>query len=398
MIYRSEIDAMAEHLDVPPSFVQRDYVNGWLLHALYGSSHLARRLVLKGGNCLRKAYFETGRYSGDLDFSCSSALPNEQFRRELNNLCSFVAERAGVQFDLSRTRVEDKRDLDGGKHLSEARLYFRDFYGAETQRMLRVKLDVAQFDRLYLPPDTRPLIHPYSDAAACAINVRCVCVEEVLATKLRCLLQRRHIADLFDLVHGTMSPHASQLDLARLVYVFFRITVFGGYPRVAKGLFVDLPFAILGEFWRKHITCPKVARISFERAQEAFTALVERLLPGDPQRTRSSKFFASSLRGPIMNAADTMTLLRIRYKGIERLAEPYELAFKVREDGIGREYLYLYDRTGGRSGPGLKTFVSEHVQAIESTDHVFEPRYPVELRKAGGSETVSRFSRRQRSP
>src|SRR4051794_34320389 len=106
MIGREEIDAMAERMDVHASNVQRDYVCGWLLAVIYGRSPLGKRLVLKGGNCLRKAYFENGRYSGDLDFSCSHYLNNEALGRELNAVCSALTERAGVQFDLVRTRVE----------------------------------------------------------------------------------------------------------------------------------------------------------------------------------------------------------------------------------------------------------------------------------------------------
>jgi predicted nucleotidyltransferase component of viral defense system len=58
MIGRGEIDGMAEKLGIHASAIQRDYVHGWLLSLLYASSSLADRLVLKGGNCLRKGYFE----------------------------------------------------------------------------------------------------------------------------------------------------------------------------------------------------------------------------------------------------------------------------------------------------------------------------------------------------
>lgn len=123
MIQRQEIDAMAERMGVTPSNVQRDYVTGWLLATIYGGSPIGNRLVLKGGNCLRKAYFEYGRYSGDLDFSCSTLISNEMLGRELNAICSTLSQKAGITFDLGRTRVTDKRDLDGGKHLSEARVF-----------------------------------------------------------------------------------------------------------------------------------------------------------------------------------------------------------------------------------------------------------------------------------
>lgn len=386
---------MAERMGVTPSNVQRDYVTGWLLATIYGGSPIGNRLVLKGGNCLRKAYFEYGRYLGDLDFSCSTLISNEMLGRELIAICSTLSQKAGITFDLGRTRVTDKRDLDGGKHLSEARVFFRDFYGAESQLLLKLKLDVTQFDRLYLPIDMRPLIHPYSDAGICTATLRCVRLEELLATKLRCLLQRRHIADLFDLVHGADGLAGRQVDLRKLLTTFFRITVFGRSPSVVKGLLIDLPRALLSGFWTNYLCCPRMSWLSFDGAWDTFQKFIDRLLPGLPQRTKSCMFFPSVLRNPIMEAADTMTMLRIKYDGVERLVEPYELAFKVRDDGVGREYLYVHDTTGGRSKEQrLKSFVSERTQWIQNTDKVFEPRYAVELRKSGGAERIGNFRRR----
>jgi hypothetical protein len=56
----------------------------------------------------------------------------------------------------------------------------------------------------------------------------------------------------------------------------------------------------------------------------------------------------------------------------------------VRQDGIAQEYLYVYDTTGGRSsGPGLKSLVYSGFDTVENTDTPFQPRYEVELSKAG---------------
>ena len=394
VISRAEIDSAAEQIGVNPSDVQRDYVCGWLLAIIYGDSPLGNSLVLKGGNCLRKAYFAHGRYSGDLDFSCASSIANDVLGRELNTICTALTQRAGVEFDLDRTRVDDKRELEGGKLLTEVRVYFRDFYGELSQMHLKVKLDVAQFDRLHLPTDSRALIHPYSDGEACAATLRCMSIEEVLATKMRCLLQRRHIADFFDLVHGTITTMSREVDFRKLIYAFYKVTVFGNSPSVAKGLFVDLPFELLGRLWERYISCPKVSRLSFDTARDAFVALIDKLIPGESRRHRSAIFFPSVLRAPIMQAADTTTLLRLRYNGYDRLVEPYELKFMIRGDGVGREYLYVYDRSGGSSGPGIKTLVSEGVQRIENTEIAFDPRYEIQMRKAGGAEIAGEFGRR----
>lgn len=393
MIQRDEIDAMAQSLDVNPADVEKDYVHGWLLSLLYSSSDLASRLVLKGGNCLRKGYFEHARYSNDLDFTTPVGIEQEVLHRELNAICSALTERTGVSFDLSKTRVVDKRNVDTERKVSEARLYFRDFYGKESHIILAVKMDVTQFDRIYLPVQQRSLIHPYSDAEACQTAIRCVKLEEVLATKMRCLLQRKHIADLFDLVYASVVKPDLDINRAELISTFFKITIFGRSPAIAKGLFLDLPMEALGLLWEKYICCPNISWFDFDKAQSNFFDLIHVLIPGNAEREFSTIYFPSSLRIPILEAADNHTMVRMAYDGVERLVEPYELAFKIpAKDGIAREYFYGFDTTGGRtSGPSLKSFLPGRVQSVEVTDLPFTPRYEIKTSKSGGAETLSRF-------
>lgn len=392
MIGRDEIERMADQMGINPSHVQRDYVHSWLLSVLYTQSSLADKLVLKGGNSLRKGYFEHARYSRDLDFTTTTGISHEEIGYELKQACDAITARSGVLFDTERMLVEDKRRADKDKQIFEARLYFKDFYGESSELVLSVRMDVTQFDRLYLPTQSRTLIHPYSDGAACRAIIRCVKLEEILATKMRCLLQRRHIADLYDLAYSTLVKHDLDIDRAELISTFFKITIFGRSPNVAKGLLIDLPFDALSKFWGKFINCPAISRFSFDEAKTGLLSLVESLIPTRAVNDFSQIFYPSRLRNPIMEAADSMTMLKIVYDGVERLIEPYELAFKIRKDGVAREYLYVYDTTGGRtSPPGLKQFVPDKVVSIENTDKKFEPRYEVELKKAGGAEITERY-------
>lgn len=94
-------------------------------------------------------------------------------------------------------------------------------------------------------------------------------------------------------------------------------------------------------------------------------------------------YFGADLRMPIMQAARTQTLLKIRYKGEERVVEPYSLKYQQRRDGVEREYFFAYKLSGGQSDPGIKRFVAEHMESIENTDTTFNPRHQIELSKAG---------------
>lgn len=48
---------------------KKDYVNGWLLAKICEHPRLGRGFIFKGGTCLKKCYFETYRFSEDLDFT-----------------------------------------------------------------------------------------------------------------------------------------------------------------------------------------------------------------------------------------------------------------------------------------------------------------------------------------
>jgi hypothetical protein len=61
-----------------------------------------------------------------------------------------------------------------------------------------VQLDITEFEKIYLPVQQRPLIHPYSDSAQCAASIRCQQTEEILVSKLTTLLHRREAIDFFD--------------------------------------------------------------------------------------------------------------------------------------------------------------------------------------------------------
>ena len=105
---------------------------------------------------------------------------------DLNEVCRFVEARTGVVFDLGNRLVE-VQTIDRTKRAYKVRLYFKDFARGSDHITLKVRVDVTEHDRIYLPLQDRQLIHPYSDATTCATAIRCVKLEEALADKLKCL-------------------------------------------------------------------------------------------------------------------------------------------------------------------------------------------------------------------
>ena len=111
MIERAEIDSKAEEFEINPSDVQRDYMFSWLLDGIYGHSDLGGDLVLKGGNCFRKAYFKDTRFSRDLDFAAKRQLDEDQVATSLLQVIDYIEENTGVVFNRDDNRIGKKKEL-----------------------------------------------------------------------------------------------------------------------------------------------------------------------------------------------------------------------------------------------------------------------------------------------
>ena len=391
MIEKHEIEAKADEFGIHVSNVERDYVFGWLLCGIY-SSPVGNILVLKGGNAFRKAYFANTRFSNDLDFSTTAAINASVLTNELNGICDFVESKTGVAFDKARNRIDEKQHSDNERKIYEARLYFRDFYGNPHTITISVRMDFTEFDRIYLPIENRFLIHPYSDAGLCKVSIKCQKLEELLATKLKCLLQRRHSFDLYDYIYSIFVNTDIAVDRSEIVRTFLKKTIFEPSPGVARGLLLDLPLEVFRAIWTKYIVCPKQSLIDFDIAITRFKENVLQLFGGFQVNYYGKiAFFPSTLRNIIMEAASNLTLIQLTYDGYTRRVEPYSLVFKRRKDGFGQEYFYAFDQTGGSSGPGIKAFLHPKIQGLKNTDIPFEPRLPVELSRAGEFAAKSYF-------
>ncbi len=148
------------------------------------------------------------------------------------------------------------------------------------------------------------------------------------------------------------------------------------------------------QFWERKISCPMASRMAFPDALTNFHSLIEELFADFTNGHHGTlSFFPAEQRNLIMDAGQKQQLLELRYHGFTRLVEPYSLTFKRRQDGVAQEYFYAWDCTGGSSGPGIKTFFNYNIEALTLTDEKFEPRYEIEVSKAGELHGDTSFTR-----
>jgi predicted nucleotidyltransferase component of viral defense system len=69
MIIKQEIIDFSKEFNLRPDIIEKDYVLGWLLAGIAAHPEINNTWVFKGGTCLKKCYFETFRFSEDLDFT-----------------------------------------------------------------------------------------------------------------------------------------------------------------------------------------------------------------------------------------------------------------------------------------------------------------------------------------
>jgi predicted nucleotidyltransferase component of viral defense system len=400
MISDKDIEAKATEYGLQPNDVEKDYVHSWVLYAVSQRPLLRDNLILKGGNALRKVYFPSTRFSKDLDFSAVQHIDQAFLESELRQVCSLVQARTGVTF-LDKAVVKEKDLAIPGVDALEARIYFKGFYNEENLT-LKTQLDITQFDKILLPIQQRPLLHPYPDVADCVATIKCQQAEEILASKLTTLLHRRKGGDLFDLIYAILFARDFSVNRLQVITTFLKKSIFEPQPNAAKQELLATPLKDYESTWPS-ILAPKSSVFGFDVVVGNFAQLIDSLFAvlatatprGMPARGRAGSpqsfgrslgislpsFFHGGVRSTIMNAGRSLTMIELSYGGYHRLVEPYKLQYYVRKkDGVGQEYFWGYDTTGGKSGEaGMKMFICDKIESVRSTQMRFSPRYPVEL-------------------
>lgn len=387
MITQDEIKTKAKEFEIHEANVERDYVFGWLIFGIFTVSNLKDAIFLKGGNALRKGYFKNTRFSSDLDFGIPGDIAQDVLLKELNNVCDFIQEKTGVSFVKEDNKIEEKFSASEapipGLRVYEVRVYFKGFNGESDHIKLKISMDITRFDKVLLPIQAVELIHPYSDASDVACKIRCMKLEEIIATKLKCLLQRQHAPDLFDYVYS-IKLLGGELNKDEVVKTFVQKTIFGKNPHVLKSILCKTPFDYFKDYWSKTVVCAKQFIFGVDEAINLFIADMEIIFGIFPENSYTQfAFFGPELRTPIMKAGREQTLLKINYKGDDRIVEPYSIKYLQKKDGTEREYFYAYKLNGGKSEPSMKMFLAQGMESIENTEVKFTPRFPIELSKAG---------------
>ena len=117
MIRDAEIRRLARMAGVEPRIMELDYALGWALRGIADHPDLARRLVFKGGTCLRKCYFGDYRFSEDLDFTATQWFGWEELEKAVTEAFAEAQKASGIDFGARSPRLRIIDDEYGRESL-----------------------------------------------------------------------------------------------------------------------------------------------------------------------------------------------------------------------------------------------------------------------------------------
>ena len=201
MLSKAELQRMAQREKVALGILEKDYVLTEVLKTLSQVPVLNEVMVFKGGTALRKVYFSHWRYSEDLDFTVRHDITKEELRQSLDGWYRQVEQESQIQLT---TKMLHK--TDGYARIRSQFLGPLSYPGM-------IYMDLSFDEPLCLEPEyRRVLTDPFTDEQR---KVPVYPLEELLAEKMRSLLERGKSRDYYD-VWRLLKEHTSQLNLELL--------------------------------------------------------------------------------------------------------------------------------------------------------------------------------------
>lgn len=396
MIPKPEILEFAKLYSLLPSMVQKDYVLSWVLKGI-SENTLFSNWVFKGGTCLKKCYFETYRFSEDLDFTVpgEQSINTEIIKQNLQECTEWIEENTGIQFPEKDWKIEKYENLRGQTSYQVKISYIGPLSGHKNS-LPRVKFDITQDEIVADTPVKNPVYHIYSDREEASSEILCYSINEVLAEKSRALYERNGRArDVYDVVNIRRN-FRELIDADLTKEIAFKKFQYKNLPQPTTDLiFQAVDYETLKSNWEHQLShqisnlpgCQsyhddlKDAIAWWLEPEHALPPLPKVPADGEPEAYKRRFFDYEVSTGPsvldiIRRAARNRQCVYISYNGSERLVEPYSLRYP----STGNEILHVWElQKNGTISNKHKSFNTERISSARISGETFRPRWVVEL-------------------
>ncbi len=395
MIDRQEVMDFAREFGLAAQVIEKDYTLGWLLAGIAAHPEIGQSWIFKGGTCLKKCYFETYRFSEDLDFTLTNSdhLNEEFLLATFADIARWIYDQSGIEIPADTIRFEIYENPRGNIS-SQGRVGYR---GPMQRRgdVPRIKLDLTDDEILVLEPVMREVHHPYTDLPEGGINVLSYGFEEVFAEKIRALAERERPRDLYDVVH-LYRREGINPDRALILNTLSEKCRFKGIDVPTLEILTNQPEREDLEADWEHMLAHQLPVLPpFQQFWDELSDVFDWL-----HQTKEKEIFASvpaygggaideSWRPPPMSqawhadvpleiirfAAANRLCVDLEYKNEHRLIEPYSLR-KTREGNI---LLHAVRHEDGQP----RSYRVDRIQGATATNVSFSPKYTIELTASG---------------
>jgi predicted nucleotidyltransferase component of viral defense system len=391
VIPHREILALRGEWNLRADVIEKDYTLGWLLAAIAAHAELSESWIFKGGTCLRKCYFETYRFSEDLDFTIIGGGPEEPeaLAGVFAQVREWLLDTAGIEIRVEPGSFKRRRNRRG-KPTTEGRLAFRG--PSNPPSLPKVKLDLTSDELIACPAETRPILHPYTDSGEIRTPIRAYSMVELFAEKLRALAERCRPRDLYDVVQ--MSRHHDlPADPASVMDALQRKCGHAGIETPTAKMILDSPMrGELEQEWTNMLghQLPHLPPVGdyWDSLEDVFAWLSRAprsTLEPAPALEPLDEFWSppramTSWRHPvplelIRFAGANHLKVALDYRAEQgrrgwRTVEPYAL----RRSHAGRLLLYVINDRGQ-----LRSYGVDRIAGVRVLDEHFQPRYIVEF-------------------
>jgi len=226
MILQKEIVTVAAQKGVVKSTIDKDWALGHFIDAIFSIPELREKLIFKGGSCLKKCYLPDYRFSEDLGFT---SIDKDLIltRKHLENILAHLKQRIEML-----THIESLKELIYEDKLTGYEAIIK-FWGSDHKRnepppipqrwLTKLKIEIILYELVLFPVSKRDVTHNYSDKLTeNSLQIPCYSIEEVIAEKLRSLIQRSYTAprDFYDIWY--LSKYFPELEYKSIVDAFHR--------------------------------------------------------------------------------------------------------------------------------------------------------------------------------
>jgi predicted nucleotidyltransferase component of viral defense system len=406
MIAKQDILDRAREWQLRATVVEKDYVLGWVLAAIAQHPETSEQWVFKGGTCLKKCYFETYRFSEDLDFSLlpDAVYDGEALTQVLREVVEIAHELSGITFPADLVSVRTRIDKLG-RPTFEGKIGYNGPLGMpSTPRLL---FDLTRNEPVFAEPELRPVFHPYPDTLPEGTAVQAYSLEELFAEKTRALFERTRPRDLYDVVF-ILESRGGDVDLDEARDFFRKKCDAKGFqpPSSVQLLVVARSAGELRSEWDNMLGHQLPQLPPFESHLARLEGLLRWIdgpiapAPLIPPLAAKEELVAPAgvrywgLDVPleaVRFAGINRLLVEFTYHGKLRRAAPYSL----RRASNGNILLYACEI----DSPHVKAFSVREIAGLNVTTTPFTPQYRVEFSSVGAiaAPMIERTSRGGRS-